>query len=114
MSERWKKLAERFSVYKYVLIVAAVGLALLLWPSRTPPADGGVTEEARLAAVLTQIEGVGQTEVLLSESGAVIVCGGADDASVRLGIAQAVRCYTGLGAGRVQIFKMDENRREKS
>jgi hypothetical protein len=50
---------------------------------------------------------VGQAEVLLSDSGAVVVCPGGDQAAVRLKIAQAVRCYTGLGADKVEIFKTE-------
>lgn len=111
MSERLERLAGRLSRYRYVLIVAAVGLVLLLWPSGGRSAGDGDTDQARLAAVLAQIEGVGQTEVLLSDSGAVVVCAGAGDASVRLGVTQAVRCYTGLGADRVVIYQMEENRR---
>lgn len=107
MSELWKKLAE----FRYVLLVAAVGLALLLWPSGasgTAGDDAHSAEETRLAALLEQIEGVGHTQVLLSDSGAVVVSEGAGQASVRLAITQAVRCYTGLGANEVTIFKMDD------
>jgi hypothetical protein len=88
--------------------VGLVGLGLLLWPGgQTSDQNEDTTEEARLAFLLTQIEGVGQTELLLSDSGAVVVCQGADSASVRLAVAQAVRCYTGLGADHVEIFKME-------
>ena len=52
------------------------------------------------------MQGVGQVELLLSEEGAVVVCQGAEDAGVCLRITRAVRCYTGLGADKVQIFKM--------
>lgn len=108
MGKTAKALGEKLSGYKYVLIVAAVGLLLLLWPSASAGTDGSEgTEEARLAAVLRQIEGVGEAEVLLSENGAVIVCRGAGDASVRLRVCQAVGCYTGLGADKVEIFKME-------
>lgn len=65
--------------YRYVLIAAAAGLALLLWPSsRTPEpepspaepeqtaaADPGETER-RIAALLSRAEGVGRVEVMLS------------------------------------------------
>ncbi len=101
---------KRLSEYRYVLLVAAAGLALMLWPSgrdRAAQAEGA-GEEARLAAVLSQIEGVGRTEVLLSDSGAVVVCEGADASSVRLAVVRAVRCYTGLGANEVEIFRSDE------
>lgn len=110
VAEGWKVWKERLSGSRYVLLVAAVGLALLLWPTGGD-ADGGDDllsgEEARVEALLSRIEGVGQTELLLSDCGAVVVCQGADDAGVCLRVTQAVRCYTGLGADKVQIFKMN-------
>ena len=110
--DKWKALAERAGHWKYVLVVAAVGLALLLWPSGgagSGASDGPATEEARLGTLLSRMEGVGQTQVLLSENGAAVVCQGADSASVRLDITEAIRCYTGLGADKVVIFKMNES-----
>lgn len=109
VAEGWKTLKERLVSARYVLIVAAVGLLLLLWPT-----GSGISgedslsqgEEARVETILSRIEGVGQAELLLSEKGAVVVCQGADDAGVCLRVTQAVRCYTGLGADKVQIFKM--------
>ena len=94
-------------------MVAAVGLALLLWPSGQSLSGTSdateATEEARLEGLLSQMEGVGRIEVLLSDSGAAVVCQGADSVTVRLNITQAVRCYTGLGADKVMIFKMNES-----
>lgn len=108
MGKRAKELAEKLSGFKYVLIAAAVGILLLLWPSGSAPEDAGEdAEETGIAATLAKIEGVGEVEVLLSENGAVVVCQGADDASVCLRISRAVRCYTGLGADKVEIFKME-------
>ncbi len=109
MSDRWKALAERAGQWKYVLLVAAVGLALLLWPSgqTLSEASGGESaEEARLEELLSYMEGVGQVKVLLSENGAAVVCQGADSVTVRLDITEAVRCYTGLGADRIVIHNM--------
>ena len=110
MSEMLRALKEKATGLKYVLIVGLVGLLLLLWPSgQSSGADQEVpsaAEEARLEAVLSQMQGVGQVELLLSDSGAVVVCQGADSAGVCLRVTQAVRCYTGLGADKVQIFKM--------
>ena len=111
MSGRASELLEKLGGLKYALFAAAVGLAMMLWPSGTggKDAEGSPSsEELRLAALLTQIEGVGRTEVLLSESGAAVVIEGAEESSVRLAVTQAVRCYTGLGANEVTIFKMDE------
>ena len=110
VAEGWKTLKERLAGSRYVLLVAAVGLLLLLWPSGRDTAEtDGLSdgEEARVEAILTRMEGVGQAELLLSEKGAVVVCQGADDAGVCLRVTQAVRCYTGLGADKVKIFKMN-------
>ena len=110
-------LAARLGRYKYVLLVAAAGLALLLWPTgesgEREAAPALVTEEARLGALLSKMEGVGHSEVLLSASGAAVVCQGADNASARLAITEAVRCYTGLGADQIVIFKSIESWREE-
>ena len=110
MSAKIHGLWEKLSGFRYVLIIAAVGIVLLLWPSGGTAgndADVSVPEEVRIAALLSQIEGVGQTQVLLSDSGAVVVCRGAESASVRLRVTQAVRCYTGLGADEVEVFKLE-------
>lgn len=109
MSNGLKGLGEKLSGFRYVLLAAAAGLLLLLLPG-----GGGVSggegessaEEARVEAILSQMQGVGEVELLLSETGAVVVCQGADSTGVCLRITQAVRCYTGLGADKVQIFKM--------
>ena len=112
MAERQVKLKELFARWKYVLLVAAVGLGLLMWPSDSvsaPEPASEQAEEARLSALLYSMEGVGQVEVLLSEKGAAVVCQGADSGSVRLAVVEAVRCYTGLGADKIAIYKMTEN-----
>lgn len=109
MGEGFRAWLQKAGTAKYVLIVAAVGLLLLLWPSGSTfsgdaaPSD---TEEAKLEAILAQMQGVGPVELLLSEEGAVVVCQGAEDAGVCLRVTRAVVCYTGLGADKVQIFKM--------
>ena len=110
MNEAVRALKEKLSGLKYVLLAGGLGLLLLLWPSGRSAGgnaeEPAATEEARLEAVLSQMQGVGQVELLLSDSGAVVVCQGADSAGVSLRVTQAVRCYTGLGADKVQIFKM--------
>ena len=82
---------------KYVLLVLCAGLALLLLPRRTadlsgsaeaayeavgtPLAVSGIpldAESERIAALLGRIRGVGEARVLLSASGCVVVCAGAD------------------------------------
>ena len=148
-----------FGKYKYPIMVVLVGLGLMLLPGKTQREPSVMPEETvrvqdlekRLEAILSQIEGVGQVQVLLtveagqetlyqmdtqSEAdrrtedtvlvedasrtetglvrqivepryrGAVIVCHGADQPSVRLAIVEAVRCLTGLGADRISVLNM--------
>ena len=112
MKDKLRAAAERLASYRYVLLVAVAGLALLLWPSAggSGAGEGGeLAEETRIAGLLSDMEGVGCARVLLSEHGAVVVCPGADDASVALRVTQAVKCYTGLGADDVRIFKTESN-----
>ena len=144
--------------YKYPILVVLVGLGLMLLPGKTEPEPQEPAEtvqspdlEARLAAILAQIDGAGQVRVLLTEEtgrenvyqtdiqtdtdrrsedtvlvedasrtenglirrtleptyrGAVILCQGADQPSVRLAIVEAVRCVTGLGADRISVLNM--------
>lgn len=108
MSEKLRAWLEKAGAGKYILLAAALGILLLLWPSGSglSESDGRPEEEVRLESILSGMEGVGPVELLLSEKGAVVVCQGAEDAGVCLRITRAVRCYTGLGADKVQIFKM--------
>ena len=106
---------------KYVLAVLCLGLLLLLLPRRSgdsgtgtagtgdPLSASGIpldTESQRIAALLRQIRGVGEAEVLLSGSGAVVVCQGADQAGVRLDVTNAVAAYTGLVSDKISVIKM--------
>ena len=92
---------EVLSRYKYALLVAALGVALLLWPGRET-ADGGKTDaggsqpadiERALEEILGKMNGVGQVEVMLTlQSGSELVL--AQDATLRYsGSAQAPDDY---------------------
>lgn len=106
---------------KYVLLVLALGLVLILLPDSggadTSSAGGqgselessGIpvdTESERIASFLSQLEGVGECRVLLSAEGAVIACQGADEARVKLCVINAVSAYTGLGSDKISVIKM--------
>lgn len=113
---------KKLAANKYVLIVLLLGLVLLLLPNSSEKksaaqaeytADAleatGVsleTEGGKLEALLSQIQGVGRAEVLLSKNGAVVVCDGADLATVRLDVTDAVMSYTGLGSDKISVMKM--------
>ena len=152
-----------FDKYKYVLLVVALGLVLMLWPTGKketqsvqlpvqPVQQPSITEE--LTAILGQIRGVGRVRVMVTEQsgsqthyqtdisgtqdsdsstkdsrtvvissggaeeglitsvsppvymGAVVVCQGADDPSVRLAVSQAVASVTGISTDRISVLKM--------
>ena len=112
--------AKALAKNKYVLLVLCLGLLLMLLPGKRSGSDpegagspldsSGIpvdTESLRLAELLEQIRGVGNASVLLSGSGAVVVCTGADSPEVRLGVTQAVAAYTGLGSDKITILKME-------
>ena len=153
-----QRINELWVKYKYPILVVLVGLGLMLLPSKTEPAPEQPVQiqqeqdlELRLAAILSQIDGVGRVQVLLTEEsgretlyqtdtqtdtdrrtedtvlvedasrmetglvrqtvepkyrGAVILCQGADQPSVRLAVVEAVRCVTGLGADRISVLNM--------
>lgn len=107
---------------KSVLIVLlAAGLLLLLWPKLSSGSgtagkneDVSTTEEKRLCAVLSKIDGVGEVYALLSEepnrrgeyTGAVVVCSGARSPDIRLRVIQAVSAFTGLGSNRIIVEEL--------
>lgn len=122
-----ERLTQVLTRNKYVLLVLALGLLLLLLPrssgteaapaaqSAAPAGVGdplevsGIpldTESERLEALLKTIRGVGTAKVLLSKEGAAVVCAGAESAAVRLAVTEAVAAYTGLGSDRIAVFQM--------
>ena len=118
----FSKLGALFRSSRYLWLVLALGLLLLPLPRQSPAAErtesGGrgdamtasgiplETESARLAALLGEIEGVGETRCLLSAAGAVVVCSGGADAAVRYRVTEVVTAYTGLGSDRITVMKM--------
>lgn len=161
------KAIKLISKYKYAAIVLAIGVVLLLLPSRSVEKTENAQEikltstnsqtisASALIEILQSIHGAGKVQVLLSVSsgeriiyqtdsdhdtsgdtvstrvetiiitdsqrnesglisridppcymGAIVVCEGADSASVRLDIIQAVSKITGLGADNICVLKM--------
>jgi len=108
--ERLKELFAGPNGIKLAALAAFAGLCLLLLPVKGRSANTEeLSEQDRLCSLIASIEGVGRTELMLSEQGAVVVCQGADDAAVQLEISRALQCYTGLGADRIRIFLMQSN-----
>ena len=97
------KIPEVLGRYKYVLLVAALGAVLLLWPQRTktgessvPAGTGGTSvaeTEKAMEEILAKISGVGRVDVMLTlQSGSELVL--AQDTTLRYsGSAQSPDDY---------------------
>ncbi|MBR0208564.1 MAG: hypothetical protein IJQ43_06685 [Oscillospiraceae bacterium] len=97
-----KDILEKLKAYRFPLLILLVGVALMLLPSA---AERDPAQENSLAEALSLTQGVGEAYVLLSDSGVVVVCDGAQDAATRLEIIMAVRTYTGFGADQITVLK---------
>ena len=69
------------------------------------------TKELKLTSILSSIEGVGATDVLINESegaitGVVIVCEGADNIMTRSNILNAVSTALGIDKKIIAIYSM--------
>ena len=107
MNTDWKnKLLPFLKKYKAPLLVLLLGIVLMLIPTGSGRAVPLPEESERLALVLSETKGVGESRVLLSENGVVVVCAGAENAAVRLDIIRAVSSYTGFGSDRITILKL--------
>ena len=93
--------------YKYPLIILIVGLFLLLLPSRgsTVGSNSATDDEMRFKATLENTIGVGKANVLISDSGVVIVCDGAENSNVKLSIIKAAEVFTGFSSDKIEILK---------
>ena len=98
-------MAEKLDKFKYPLVVLVIGVVLMLLPSGGSSA-AGVSEGEPMALLLSSTEGVGESRVLISENGVVVVCQGAENARVRLDIIRAVSSYTGFTSDKITILKM--------
>lgn len=106
MNDKLKKLIE---LYKYPLIVLLIGLTLMLLPGGRKAEKIDNTDEALLLQnTLGAIAGVGETKTIISESGVVVVCEGADKAAVKLDIIKAVKSYTGFSADKICVLKISK------
>ncbi len=106
MSEGLKAKAEKLEKFKYPLVVLVIGVALMLLPTGSFQAEEAESRDEQMALILSQTEGVGEARVLISESGVVVACTGAENARVRLDIIRAVSSYTGFASDKITILKM--------
>lgn len=102
-----KTLLKKLGTVKYPLLVLAFGVLLLLLPMGTgapsPPEEGAGTA---LEELLRRSDGVGEIRILISESGVIAVCEGAENPRARLDILRAIGSYTGFGSDKITILKL--------
>lgn len=161
-----ERLRASIGKYKWILLVLAIGLLLMVFPEEKKEAISSSAAMGRqevkqnslqkeLEQILSQLEGAGKVQVLLTEAmgqqtyyqtdqnarktmdseemqkdtviltqadrsggglvsridppkflGAVVLCQGADKATVRLAVVEAVATATGLGADKISVCKM--------
>ena len=92
--------------YKYPVVILALGLVFLLFPSDQFEKVTAESEDILLQQVLACSKGVGEARLISSENGVVISCEGANNAQVRLEIIRAVSSYTGFSSDKITILKM--------
>lgn len=92
-----------------LLTLRTSGASVYQTDTRTVTSGSGPTEECQ--TVFGQTSGSGkepvvQTTLAPQYQGALVVCDGADRASVRLAVVQAVTSLTGLGSNQIAVVKM--------
>ena len=92
-----------------LLTLRTSGASVYQTDTRTVTSGSGTTEECQ--TVFGQTSGSGkepvvQTTLAPQYQGALVVCDGADRASVWLAVVQAVTSLTGLGSNQIAVVKM--------
>lgn len=105
--ERLKDKIGKLEKFKYPLLILIIGVMLMLFPTSTgTQKETAVDGDLLLQQVLSCSEGVGNARVLVSDSGVVVVCQGAENAKVRFDIIKAVGTYTGFSSDKITVLKM--------
>ena len=114
MSERIRdrlRGARRLGIYAGVATICALLLiALGCMPASVPATAEKTALEARLEAVLSRIEGVGDATVMITQDdsgnviGAVVVAGGMSDVRACLSVQSAIRTLLGIDLERIRII----------
>ena len=114
----FKYVKERKDVTK-VIFVIALGLILLFLGRGSD--EGEISDkddtEARLAAVCSEVEGVGECEIMIYYSPAdsrtgegkiesvIVICDGADSSKVKLRLTEMLSSFLGIGTNRIRVEK---------
>lgn len=93
-----------------VLLTEAAGQEILYQTDKESDSDDSASRQSISTVIIEDAEH--QESGLIRRTdppvylGAVVVCQGADDPTVKLAIVEAVRCVTGLGADHITVVKM--------
>ena len=101
-----KAILKKLDAIKYPLLILTLGVVLMLLPSGHVSAAQEEEANAALEQVLSRSDGVGEVRILISESGVIVACEGAENPKVRLDILHAIGSYTGFRSERITILKM--------
>lgn len=120
-----KKAVEYIKEHKKIIIIAVllfalIGLAFGLYGSKNKIAQSSAqtdtvrsAEEIKLTRILSEIEGVGQAEVMINKGengvdGVIIVCEGAYNIMTRSNIINAVTVALNVEKNNIAIYAMNK------
>ena len=106
MNETKEKNLNLLNRFKLPVAALLLGVFLMLIPSGSGKEIAQESTDVLLGKVLSSAQGVGDSVVIISDKGVVVVCEGADKAKVRLEIIQAISSYTGYSSEKITILKM--------
>ncbi len=101
-----KAILKKLDAIKYPLLILAFGVFLMLLPSGRALDPTEEEMNTALERVLSCSDGVGEVRILISETGVIVACEGAENPKVKLDILHAIGSYTGFGSERITILKM--------
>ena len=95
-----------------IFLLVGVGVLLLLFPA-IGSGKAEASEEDRIAALCSSMDGVGECRVLLScdEGGgvvsALVICEGGDRTEIRHRLTELLSSFYGIGYNRITVEKMN-------
>lgn len=109
-----KLLIEAFKSARKTEIILIIAAVCALAVCMCGPAGDSISssdEEKRMGHILSQIEGAGKVQVMLSNEGeasrrgAVVIASGAGQIDVQIKLQQAVHTLTGLELNRIEVIE---------
>lgn len=100
-----------------VLLILLIALAIILFGGKkqsltVDSADTRTQTEAKLMRILSEIDGVGKSEVMVTEGpngveGVIIVCEGANDLMTRNDVINAVKVALKIEKNNIAVYAMN-------